>query len=365
MDDSDIIASQKLFSEIFGSMNSISAILNKNRKIVYSNNAFLDFLGLKTLEPILGKRHGDVVSCIHAGEGLSGCGTSVSCRYCGAVSTILESQITNQKSDREASVSSMIDGQLKSWDLKITTTPITIADRGFYILTIQDISKEKRLMALERIFLHDLLNTASGLNGLLTILKDGTNAEEAHDLITSSEEASQSIIEEIMQYEQLRSAEKGDIHVRIEPVNSIEFLISAIERISFHEVGRNKRIIIADDSYNTVFQTDKVLLQRIIINLLKNAFEAIPVEGVVSTGILDLGDKVRFWVRNEGVIPHDVQLQIFQRSFSTKGNGRGLGTYSIRLLTENYLKGKAGFISNENDGTIFFVELTKHWDFNI
>ena len=30
MDDFDMIASQKLFSEIFGAMNSISAILNKN-----------------------------------------------------------------------------------------------------------------------------------------------------------------------------------------------------------------------------------------------------------------------------------------------------------------------------------------------
>ena len=50
-------------------------------------------------------------------------------------------------------------------------------------------------------------------------------------------------------------------------------------------------------------------------------------------------------------------MQIFKRSFSTKGKGRGLGTYSVRLLAENYLKGKAGFISNEKEGTIFFVDL--------
>jgi signal transduction histidine kinase len=342
-------------------MNSISAILNKNRKIVYLNIDFLDFLGLKTLEPILGKRHGDVVSCMHSGEGPSGCGTSLSCKYCGAVNTILESQITNQKSVKEASISSVIDGQLKSWDLKITTTPITIANREFYVLTIQDISKEKRLMALERIFLHDLLNTASGLNGLLTILKDGTDSEEAHELITKAEEASLSIVEEIMQYGQLQSAEKGDIQVRIEPVNSIEFLISAIGRIRFHEVGKDKLIEIAESSYEIVIKTDRILLQRIIINLLKNAFEASPHGGVVKTGADNMGDKIRFWVKNDGVIARDVQMQIFQRSFSTKGKGRGIGTYSIRLLTENYLKGKVSFISNENEGTIFFVDLYKDW----
>lgn len=56
-------------------------------------------------------------------------------------------------------------------------------------------------------------------------------------------------------------------------------------------------------------------------------------------------------------IPRSLQLQIFQRSFSTKGNGRGLGTYSIKFLTEKYLKAKVSFLSNENDGNTFKVDL--------
>jgi sensor histidine kinase regulating citrate/malate metabolism len=55
-------------------------------------------------------------------------------------------------------------------------------------------------------------------------------------------------------------------------------------------------------------------------------------------------------------MPVDVQLQIFQRSFSTKGNGRGIGTYSIKLLTEQYLNGKVSFVSNESEGTRFSLE---------
>jgi sensor histidine kinase regulating citrate/malate metabolism len=50
-------------------------------------------------------------------------------------------------------------------------------------------------------------------------------------------------------------------------------------------------------------------------------------------------------------------MQLFQRSFSTKGQSRGIGSYSIKLLTENYLKGKVSFISNENDRTVFSIEL--------
>ena len=56
-------------------------------------------------------------------------------------------------------------------------------------------------------------------------------------------------------------------------------------------------------------------------------------------------------------MPPEVQLQVFNRSFSTKGNGRGIGTYSIKLLCERYLKGKVSFVSSAEQGTIFKVTL--------
>ncbi len=62
-----------------------------------------------------------------------------------------------------------------------------------------------------------------------------------------------------------------------------------------------------------------------------------------------------FAVKNSGYIPHDHQLQLFKRSFSTKGTGRGLGTYSIKLLTEKYLEGKVWFESSVEKGTAFFA----------
>jgi signal transduction histidine kinase len=328
---------------------------------VYANDPFLEFLGIKSLEPILGRRPGEVISCVSSDDGLSGCGTSVSCRYCGAVNAILESQETNHKSVKETSISSVIDGLHKSWDLKITSTPFTIGAEEYYVLSLQDISYEKKLAALEKIFFHDLLNIASGLNGLLTLIKEGIDPNEIYDLVSKSEEASRDIIEEINMYRQLRAAEEGDIQLKTERLNTVGFLGSVMQVISSHEVGQNKHLLLSENSYNTIFLSDRILLQRIIINLLKNALEATPVNGTVTTGVENRGIAIRFWVRNEGVIPHNIQMQIFKRSFSTKGRGRGIGTYSIRLLAENYLKGKTGFKSNENEGTIFFVDLLKEW----
>lgn len=64
-------------------------------------------------------------------------------------------------------------------------------------------------------------------------------------------------------------------------------------------------------------------------------------------------------VFNSEVMSDEVKAQIFQRSFSTKGKGRGLGTYSVKLLTEEYLKGKITFISEKDFGTEFTLILPR------
>jgi len=285
--------------------------------------------------------------------------------YCGAVNAILESQKTGLKAKKETRISTTVDGKSKSWDLNIISTPVKLSGDIFYVLVLQDISDEKRKSALERIFFHDILNSAGGLNGLLTILKEGVNPQEMHELINLSEEASRDIIEEILLQRQIRAAESGELKVKIEPANSIDIIDSAISKIGFHEVGKEKLIVIEKDSVTIDFETDKILLQRVMINLLKNALEATAINGIVNVGVNTTPDTIKFWVKNDQVISDDVQIQLFQRSYSTKGAGRGIGTYSIRLLTENYLRGKVSFVSNETERTIFSIELNKKFPTDI
>jgi signal transduction histidine kinase len=103
--------------------------------------------------------------------------------------------------------------------------------------------------------------------------------------------------------------------------------------------------------------TDKVLLKRVLINLLKNALEASPKNATVVLNIYRDENTIVFTVYNPGYMSVAVQSQVFQRSFSTKGAGRGLGSYSIKLLTERYLNGNVYFATSEDNGTTFFVTL--------
>ena len=362
--DFELVDSQKIFTGIFGAIAGIGAVVNSNRQIVYANDVFLGKLGLQNIQSVLGKRPGEVVSCIHAGEELSGCGTTEACAYCGAVNAILESQKTGSGIMRETRISSVIDGKVKNWDFNITSTPITLMGSQYYVLILQDISDEKRRFTLEQIFFHDLLNTASGLNGLLTILKDEPDPQEAQVLINHSEEASRTLIDEIMIHRQLLAAENGDLQVKIENIDSLVFLSSVADKIKYQDIADGISVSVDENSDKQMFESDNVLLQRVLLNLLKNALEATSKGGSVIAGCKASGNTIIFWIQNNGIMSKEVQMQLFQRSFSTKGRGRGIGTYSVRLLTENYLNGKISFVSNEYEGTIFTVELNIKWPGN-
>lgn len=363
MAEHELILTQSVFTEILGSVTGIGAIINKNREIVFANEDFLKNLGLEGISSVLGKRTGEIISCINAENNTGGCGTSLPCANCGAVNAIIESQRTGQKSCRDAFITTRVNGKISALDIRIISVPVIISATTFYLLIIQDISHEKRREALERIFLHDLLNSACALNGLLTLLRTGISPDKERKLINLTEEASRDIIDEIQTHKQLLAAENGDLEVIVRNVSTLSIVRESVNRIIFHKSGYDKQILIHQNAAKAKLQTDKVILERVMINLLKNALEATPAKGRVLIGVDDLTERVRFWVKNDQIMSSNTQMQLFQRSFSTKGTGRGLGTYSIRLLTENYLNGSVSFVSNEKEGTIFEVILFKKFSF--
>lgn len=353
----NLLDTEKAFLDAFGALSGIAAILDNNRQIIYANNNFLSLLGLTSIEPILGKRPGEAVGCVHQFDNMNGCGTSEACSVCGAVNSVIRCQQTGQKTMIETRITSLVNGKMHSWDLRVTTAPLRIKTHLFYAFLLQDISDEKKRQTLERIFFHDLLNSAGGILGLVQLLKGEVVPGEAKEILEMTAEASNDLVEEIMIHRQLRSAENGDLIPDLQQVNSVEVFKSAIRKIKNHEAARGKTIVFDECSSDIDLKTDRIILQRILVNMLKNALEASPEGGSVKAEIHSAGSNVTFFIKNDSFMPRDVQLQVFQRSFSTKGIGRGTGTYSMKLLGENYLNGKVGFTSSESEGTVFFIDL--------
>ncbi|WNY24620.1 HAMP domain-containing sensor histidine kinase [Methanolapillus millepedarum] len=293
---------------------------------------------------------------------------------------------SNQKSEIVRTKS----GPIYSEPETLCSSPAHISDSSsqLNVPTVVESPDNKIRVQHERLFLHDLLNSVGGLHGFLELMSENPDPVKIQKYIASSLELCDSLIEEIQSYRQITLAENGDLKVFKNDVNSLELLKSVTMKLENHDVSKGKTIDVSPNSQPVPVQTDKVLLSRILINLMKNALEATDVGGSVTIGskMCDSKNKgqsghrmgsgagcdckgshvsgdcypvdfIRFWVHNDSEISEDSKPYIFKKQFSTKGENRGLGSYSVQLLGEQYLGGKVGFVSNKEEGTTFFIDL--------
>ncbi len=123
-----------------------------------------------------------------------------------------------------------------------------------------------------------------------------------------------------------------------------------------HPVAAGKSLEIAHTDLPLV--TSPGLLVRVLMSLVTNALESTPAGGKVRVRAEKERGGVRLTVWNRQAIPKGVALRVFQRYFTTKpGPGRGLGTYTVKWLTEDFLGGWVDFTSTEAAGTTFRLHL--------
>ncbi|MBI9085731.1 MAG: response regulator [Desulfobacterales bacterium] len=334
---------------------SIVTVLNRERQIVFANHRLFKLLGMdpSATEAVYGRRPGEVLSCSHAFENAGGCGTTRFCSTCGAAKAILASQRL-MADMQECRIIQVPDG--RALDLRAWATPLPLDDELFTIFSLLDISHEKRREMLERLFFHDVLNTAGGLKGSAELVRgaDPREREELHGIILS---LAHELIEEIETQRQLAEAESNDLVFRPAVVDTVALLEEVADQYARHEVAVGVTLCVDPRAWRGAILTGRTILRRVMGNMVKNALEASRAGDTVSLGGERGDGEIVFWVNNPGFVPEEVQLQIFNRSFSTKGAGRGLGTYSIKLFTEQYLKGSVSFTSSREAGTTFRVSL--------
>lgn len=332
----------------------IYLIVDKNRKIVFANKSTREFLKEKYPEVLNGKMPGDLLSCRQAAESDYGCGTTEVCTTCGALKSI-KSSLGGTKAVNECRIEQAQSGT--ALDLRVWATPYVFEGDNYSILALADISDEKRRQALERMFFHDIINTAGGLRGLAEVLI--YSPDEADQFSPMIYDLSERLIDEINAQRILTSAENHELQPEIQNVNTISILKEVTMTFSRTNIAKGKNVQVDSGACDKSIKTDKTLLRRVLLNMLKNAIEASPINSTVTFGCEDKEEYIEFWVHNPTVISRENQLQIFKRSFSTKGSGRGLGTYSMKLLSERYLKGSVKFVSNNEVGTIFSATYPK------
>ena len=328
-------------------------IINEARQIVYASTRLISVFGEGSF---CGKRPGEYLRCVNAG--IDRCGESDRCRFCGAARAISDTQREIREVSGECVVQTQTDGLAATYNFKIRTFPVEIETETYVMVLFDDIGAEKHRAALERIFFHDILNTVTGLKAYLDILKRQVTAEPDRELAARVGDITDALIEEIRSQKLIASAENGTLSPNRQIIISDELLhgvIAQYKSIDEDENSADLTLAPSCDSFSLV--SDEAILRRVLGNMVKNAIEATQPGGTVTVGCFERDKRAVFEVHNPGAIPDEAKPRIFNRFFSTKGEGRGLGTYSMKLLAEGFLGGEVRFTSTEQEGTRFTVSL--------
>ncbi len=353
------VAANPIVDAILAGLGGVAVIVNRQRQILAINAAYLEQLGLDDPAGALGLRPGEALGCVHAHDHPAGCGTARVCESCGAAVAMVTSLRHERAEERECALLAMRGAAPVSLDLRVRALPLRLESHGLLLVLLDDVSESKRCACLEQAFFHDLNNVLVGLLDSCAEVSERLTGEHAA-LAAELHQLAARVAREVAVQRALAlpgSRLRVDAPQRA-PIAAL--LAAAADTARRHPSASGRRLGVASTVPGSAIETDPVLLQRVLLNLLLNALEASPADGEVRLWVEDEPARVVFKVWNQGAIPPAVAPRIFQRYFSTKtGPARGQGTYAAKLLGERYLGGHVGFRSDEPGGTLFWIELPR------
>ncbi|WP_146192264.1 hybrid sensor histidine kinase/response regulator transcription factor [Marinilabilia rubra] len=234
------------------------------------------------------------------------------------------------------------------------------------------IVQEKHALEKQQFFIsvaHDLRTPLSLIKLPIEKLVHNTKSEDAEfrslSLVKRNVDRLTNLVNQLLDYQK---SDLKKMQLQIEEHNLHHFLKEKIE--SFKPLAEEKRIETElTDSCNSVeVWFDKNKLEKVIFNLLSNAFKYTPCGGKIRISIQQSKNHVTINVSDTGEgIPKDQQNNIFQRYYratnaiNSQEVGSGVGLILSRQLVELH-HGKISFESEEGKGSTFTIELLKGKD---
>ena len=181
-------------------------------------------------------------------------------------------------------------------------------------------------------------------------------ATKANAILTSARRL-KNLIQDILDYQRYMA---DDLAIEPVEVEVQGFLQSVAEQFSHSENDTGNKLNVVCNFDRTIF-VDQPKLERILVNLLSNAFKFTDAGTITLQADLLRGNLIQFVVQDTGRgISPDKKEKIFsiQQTAKQKGNldGTGLGLYICNLLVQN-MKGDIQFESKVGVGTTFTITL--------
>jgi signal transduction histidine kinase len=248
-------------------------------------------------------------------------------------------------------------------DLKPKTIALDGCTEKIQVLTISpDILNKKTLETYSNIFNHDFRNTLNGIVGvaLASIQDPVTNNTKQELFLKVIKMSAAQAYRQLGEFKTLINLNNNSLQVEFESVDIIPHLQHLIDAYDTMGADHNVHVQALQLPETLCLQTNITLLEQVIENVLKNSWEATKRGAKVSVSVAEFPSAINLVFHHPEVIPLEIQQRLFKERVSTKGNQRGYGTLSMKLLTEKYLCGHIEFVSTPETGTIFTVTLPKN-----
>jgi PAS domain S-box-containing protein len=199
---------------------------------------------------------------------------------------------------------------------------------------------------------HDLRNPLAAIKNAVYFLKKkgaSIQQEQAKTMLETIDRSiihSDKIINDLLEY-------AGNMRLELQSSVVCDVLINAL---SFVKIPENVTII-NNVSEEVSFKVDRNKIERVFINLVKNAADALPNGGTVTLSCKQVNGNVEITCVDTGVgIPEEIRSKLFSPLITTKAQGMGFGLAICKRIVEAH-GGTITVETEEGKDTTFKVTL--------
>lgn len=252
--------------------------------------------------------------------------------------------------------------------LFIRTEPFKLKGVAHRLTSLTDIRSSLEVKELEsyqklmRVMTHEIMNSTTPILSLIRVVNqklikdtalvslDTKDQKNVAKSLSAIEERTGGMLKFVEAYKQINRP----IQPHIEPVESKD-LLDSITSLMTLDAKIELRV---KDEFNNTLQIDRALMTQVLINLVKNAQDAIKdIESPkIQIHMSSASDHVYITIEDNGPgVPDHAIKEIFVPFFTTKAEGSGIGL----ALSRNIVRAHGGSLvySRESGRTRFGVEL--------
>ncbi len=251
--------------------------------------------------------------------------------------------------------------------LNALATEVTIGARVYKIVSLQDIHGELEAREIEawqnliRVLTHEIMNSATPISSLATTAAEllaearahpgqRDAIDDAHDAVTTIAQRTDALVRFVESYRRLTKVPKPAVAA----IPAAELLDRVVQLMHPELASRGIALVQRVAPRNLLLEVDAGLLEQVLINLLRNAIDALDGAAAPEIGLtaeIDAGGRAVIVVEDNGRgMDEHVRANVFVPFFTTKRHGTGIGLALVRQIMRSH-RGSVGVQSAPGRGT--------------